>query len=72
MQIVFVLWVVKRYMVYRAAKRFDKSLENYSCLPAAVTKWVLHSAVLFSRLSSHVYYTAGIARGQDEAIPVFW
>ena len=35
MQIVFVLWLLKRYVVYRGAKTFDKSLENYCCLSAA-------------------------------------
>ena len=38
MQIVFVLWLVKRYVVYRGATRLDKSLENYSCLTAASYK----------------------------------
>ena len=38
MQIVFVLWLVKRYVVYRGAKRLDKSLENYSCSTAASYK----------------------------------
>ena len=76
MQIVSVLWLVKRYLIYRGATRLEKSLENYSCLSAAsykvsIAQRGLHSAVLFSRLSNHVYYTAGSARGQDEASPVF-
>ena len=38
MQIVFVLWLVKRYVIYRGATRLEKSLENYSCLSAASYK----------------------------------
>ena len=71
MQIVFVLWLVKRYVIYRGATRLEKSLENYSCLSAASYKVSIAQAVLFSRLSNHVYYTAGSAREQDEASPVF-
>ena len=70
MQIVFVLWLVKRYVVYRGATRLDKSLENYSCLTAASYKVSIALRGAFFTLIQP-YYTAGRARRQDEASPVF-
>ena len=71
MQIVFVLWLVKRYVVYRGATRLDKSLENYSCLTAVSYKVRIALRGAFFTLPNHVYYKAGRARGQDEVSPVF-
>lgn len=69
MQIVFVLWLVKRYVVYRGATRLDKSLENYSCLTAASYKVsiALRSA-FFTLVQPCILYNWGVPVGKMKRV----
>ena len=69
MQIVFVLWLVKRYVVYRGATRLDKSLENYSCLTAASYKVsiALRSA-FFTLVQPCILYKWGVPVGKMKRV----
>ena len=58
MQIVFVLWLVKRYVIYRGATRLEKSLENYSCLSAASYKVsIAQRGAFFTLVQSCILYS---------------